>query len=133
MAKITRVRLELPSLLGDKYRAEVRYKITFAQSEVDAGATYSHKAVLIGDDTNTSNGIFDDGHDDPIRTLRNQQITAQGAPLDVTIDKGPFTAAELDEDFLLPDTIRALITVRPTPDHQEFLVARAQSNKIVLP
>jgi hypothetical protein len=132
MAKISRVRLDLPSLLGNKYKAQLNYKITFAASEVNEGVTYRHIVRLFGDDTNTSDGIFDDGHDENIRTLLNQVISAQAAPINISLEKGPFSATELDEDLLLGDEIRARVEVKPI-GHPEFSPRRAESNLIHLP
>jgi hypothetical protein len=130
MATITRVRLELPAQLGDKYRAKVRYQLTFTQVEVGAGVIYRHTLRLIADDTKTGS-IFDDGHDDNIRLLRNEQVTAQANPIKVEVDEGPFSVEELDED-LGSDQIRARVELRPTSAFSEFATRRRASGMIVL-
>jgi hypothetical protein len=132
MAKISKVKLELPDLLGEKYRVKVNYKISFTNLEVQAGAKYRHLLTTIGDDTGTADGIFDDGHDETLRKLRDETITAQSTPISVVVDKGPFNASELDEDFG-SDEIRAKVVVKPRPAFAELATAQRESPQVILP
>jgi hypothetical protein len=134
MAEISDVNLELPLLGGNQYRVVVTYNITFAPEKVtaDPRARYRHVVKLFGDGTNTGDG-FDDGQDNNIRTLVDEVITARNTPLTVTLNKGPFGTAELNEDpeFVLGpfrDEIRARVTL--TPVSGPWAQRTRQSNRI---
>lgn len=132
MAKIVnnRVRLELPLLGGNKYRARVKYKIEFDPIEVENKAKFRHVVKLFGDDTGTGD-LLEFPPDEDIRTLVNEVITAQAAPLSVSLDKGPYSIAELNEDPepFARDEIR--VRVKLTPVSGPWASLTKESNMVV--
>jgi hypothetical protein len=131
MATISPIKLELPLLGGNQYKAVVKYKVTFVPIEVEGEARYRHKVKLIGDDTNTGD-FLEDQEDDNLRTLLNEVITAQSTPLTVNLHQGPFPISNLNEDpeLFAKDTVRALVTLTPVSARDPWAPKKRESKAV---